>query len=163
MGRLGFALRCFWRALTDPAFAGVVAKSAEPTGQTPKAVDQPKEALQLLAFFQDEGRWIDFLVEDISAFSDEQVGAAARNIHAGCRKALKKLFEITPVLEGEEGEEVTVPKGFSPTSIKLVGQVAGTPPFKGIVRHHGWKVSRAEFPPKNQDPHILAQAEVEIL
>jgi len=103
-----------------------------------------------------------FLQEDISDFEDEQIGAAVRDIHRKSRKVLNDYFAIIPVVKGEEGSNTTVAAGFNPTEIKLVGKVSGHPPFNGVIKHHGWKVSKAKFPPKAQNPSVIAPAEVEI-
>src|SRR5436853_4875235 len=86
--RLGLALRCWWRVLTDPFFAGRVrpildGKEALPTATPtpalpPKPAAPPKptgEALRLLTLLQREGRLVDFLMEDIAGLPDEQIGA----------------------------------------------------------------------------------------
>lgn len=48
-------------------------------------------ALQLLALLQKEARLIDFLQEEVSQFSDEEVGAAARVIHSGGQKSAARI------------------------------------------------------------------------
>lgn len=158
MRRLILAIRCFFRALRDPEFArsaGAKRPAAASKG------DRPVHALEFLALLQEEGRWIDFLREDISQYGDEQVGAAARNIHSGCRKALE-IFSIEPVIESREGEEFEVKAGFDPNACRLVGRVVGNPPFRGIVRHRGWKATDCRFPPAKPDPLVLAPAEIEL-
>ncbi len=125
----------------------------------------PAAALQLLVLLQREGRLVDFLQEDLDAYSDAQIGAAVRSIHQGCRKALLEHLSLKPVIAEPEGQEVTVPEGFDPAAIRLTGHVVGSPPFKGILRHRGWRASRLELPERTpgQDPAIIAPAEVEIL
>ncbi len=120
-------------------------------------------ALQLLGVLQEEGRFVDFLQEDLSPYPDEQIGAAVRGIQQGCRKAVREHLEIEPVLSGTEGEAVTVEPGFDPAAIRLTGNVTGAPPFRGVLRHNGWRVTRASVPARRgHDPHLLAPAEVEI-
>ena len=169
MGKLGLAFRCFFRVLRDPEFAAFCEKPALPAlpkpeekVDTPAKPTHPEEALALLHLLQGEGRLIDFLQEDIEEFEDEQIGAAVRDIHQSCKKELQKLFTIEPVLSGEEGSEATAAEGFDPTEIKLVGDVRGEPPFQGTLKHHGWKVTKAQFPPTPQNPLILAPAEIEL-
>ncbi len=120
---------------------------------------------QLLSIFQKKGRLIDFLFEDISAFDDKQVGSAVRNIHKGCNEVLKEYTEIKPVMKEEEGSEITMEKGFDPSTIRLTGNIVGEPPFKGILRHCGWRISMTKMPdlPKKQDLSIIEPAELEIL
>jgi Domain of unknown function (DUF2760) len=128
-----------------------------PAGPAPDAV-----ALHVLAMLQRDGRLIDFLSEDLNGFSDSEIGAAARTVHAGCRKTLGYV-QLEPVYRDPEGASVTVPPGFDPAAVRLTGNVVGNPPFKGSLRHHGWRATRATFPPPPaHDPHILAPAEVEL-
>ncbi len=121
-------------------------------------------AVQMLAALQREGRLIDFLQEDLSAYEDGQIGAAVRSIHMGCREALKEHMEITPVFEDKEGSTVTIPAGFDTRAIRLTGNVTGNPPFRGVLRHRGWKVEHIRLPQSQEqkDHPVLAPAEVEI-
>jgi hypothetical protein len=121
-------------------------------------------AVQLLALLQREGRLIDFLREDIQPYDDTQVGAAVRTIHQACRQVLAEHLTLEPVLSGQEGDEVIVPKDFDPSAIRLTGNVSGEPPFRGALRHAGWRAVQVKLPgqPSGQDPKIVAPAEVEI-
>jgi uncharacterized protein DUF2760 len=122
------------------------------------------EALHLLSVLQREGRLVDFIEEDLTGFPDAAVGAAARTVHEGCRRAIAELFRIEPVLRDAEGAQVTVERGFDPAAIRLTGGVVGDPPFRGALRHHGWRALEVKLPPPAQgvDPRILAPAEVEL-
>ncbi len=130
----------------------------------PEAPPSPEAAIQMLAALQREGRLIDFLQEEITSYDDGQIGAAVRNIHAGCKEALKEYMEIKPVFQESEGATVTVPPGFDAKAIRLTGNVTGNPPFRGVLRHRGWQVERIRLPQSaEQKGHwILAPAEVEI-
>jgi hypothetical protein len=68
------------------------------------------------------------------------------------------------VIDRGEGEEVTIPAGFDPGAVKLTGNVTGQPPFKGILRHGGWKAGRFNLPELSGtvSPDIISPAEVEI-
>lgn len=125
---------------------------------------QPDAAVQLLALFQRDGRLVDFLREDIQPYDDAQIGAAVRTIHDSCRQVLTEHLTVEPVLNGQEGDEVTVPEGFDPSAIRLIGNVSGEPPFRGVLRHAGWRTTQVKLPdqPSGQDPKIVAPAEVEI-
>jgi Domain of unknown function (DUF2760) len=131
---------------------------------SPAPVREHSEALQVLALLQRDGRLIDFLSESLEGFSDSEIGAAARTVHAGCRKALDAYLDLEPVYGEAEGASVTVAAGFDPSAVRLTGNVVGEPPFKGSLRHHGWRATRTAFPalPQEQDPRILAPAEVEL-
>ncbi|MEW6439539.1 MAG: DUF2760 domain-containing protein [bacterium] len=126
---------------------------------------QPHAAVQILSILQRKGRFIDFLQEDLGPYDDSQIGAAVRSIHQGCKEALTEHLTLRPVVEGEEGAEVNVPPGFNPEAIQLIGDVRGSPPFKGVLRHRGWRVERLELPRRtsgDREENILAPAEVEI-
>lgn len=121
-------------------------------------------ALHLLAILQRDGRLIDFLLEDIAGAGDADVGAGARVVHAGCRKALHQYFTFEPVRKDPEGATVVVDKGFDPAQIRLAGKVGGEPPFQGKLAHGGWKAVDVRLPdrPASVDARIVAPAEVEI-
>jgi hypothetical protein len=121
-------------------------------------------SLALLALLQREGRLVDFLQEDIESFDDADIGAAVRDIHRGCRKVMSDHLTLEAVMPGEEEDSVKVDVGFDPGEIKLVGDVKGEPPFKGVLRHHGWRVTESNFPKLSGDVdrHILAPAQVEV-
>lgn len=148
----------------EPTAAPEAVKEAAKPAPPPKPVEPPEHtALRLLAALQEEGRLIDFLTEDIAPYSDEQVGAATRGIHASCAKALRSYVRLEPVVAGKEDETITVPAGFDPATIRLTGNVQGQPPFTGVLRHAGWKAASATIPPRaGIDPRIIAPAEVEI-
>lgn len=120
--------------------------------------------LHLMSVLQREGRLIDFFAEDLDAYDDAQIGAAVREIHGTCRRVVEKSLSLKPVIQKIEGESVTVPPGFDPGAVKLVGNVTGEPPFTGKLRHRGWMAGKLEMPTfsGSQDPSILAPAEVEI-
>jgi len=143
-----------------PAAPAAVAMAAP----APKPVEPPEHtALRLLATLQEEGRLVDFFSEDITPYSDEQVGAATRGIHETCKKALRGIVTIEPILVGNEGATVTVPAGFDPGAIRVVGNVTGIPPFTGVLRHGGWRVKAVNLPARSGvDPNVIAPAEVEI-
>jgi hypothetical protein len=121
-------------------------------------------ALRLLALLQQEGRFIDFLEEDIDAYNDAQVGAAARTIHSGCRKTLHDRMRIERIYSEEDGTALEVAAGFNPSELRLTGNVHGEPPFKGTLQHGGWRASQVKLPDpaRGIDPMILAPAEIEI-
>lgn len=121
-------------------------------------------ALALLALMQREGRLVDFLQESLDDYDDSDIGASVRDIHRGLKKVLSEHLDIEPVMPGEEDDAVTVPKGFDPGEVRLVGEVNGEPPFKGVLRHHGWRVTKAALPTLSEgvDRHILAPAEIEV-
>jgi len=121
-------------------------------------------ALALLALLQREGRLVDFLREPLDGFSDADIGAAARDVHRGCAKVLAQHLSLEAVMPGAEEAKVTVPKGFDPAEIRLIGEAKGEPPFSGTLRHHGWRVVDAKLPAlaEGVDRTVVAPAEVEL-
>jgi hypothetical protein len=146
-----------------PTLAPVAAPPAPPVPSVP-SVPSAEPALQLLALLQREGRLIDFLEQDIAAFPDADIGAAARVIHDGCRKALRAHAKLAPVRSEEEGARVTLAAGFSPAEVKLSGNVQGHGPYTGVLRHRGWRATDLTLPVPVQgyEPSVLAPAEVEL-
>lgn len=151
------------RWLRDPKFAKGVQDLLEPPPPPPAPKPSPDRIL-ILGLLQREGRLLDFLLEDVAAYSDEQIGAAVRDIHKNCRKALQEHVEIVPVLDKEEGAQVDIPAGFDPSAIRLTGNVTGQPPFKGTLQHHGWRVGDIKIPapPEAADGFVVQPAEVEL-
>lgn len=161
--RLGLGLRIWFNGkLSGQVEQALKALESPPAPAPPERVHAP--ALGLLSALQREGRLLDFLQQDVAGFSDEQVGAAARVVHGGCRKVLQQYFEFEPAAKEAEGSEVTVPKGFDPQRFRLTGNVAGQPPFRGTLRHHGWVAGQINMPVLSEalDPRLVAPAEVEI-
>ncbi len=120
--------------------------------------------LRLLGLLQQSGRLIDFFKEDISQFSDAQVGAAVRKIHDDCAERIEELVTIRSVVEQKEGEKLTIPVGYDPAEYKLVGNVKGEAPFTGTLRHKGWRAHKLQLPKKVVDGsnEIICPAEVEV-
>ena len=118
----------------------------------------------MLALLQRDGRLIDFLAENISAYPDTQLGAAVRTIHETCRQVLDRYVKLEPILDSEEDQPVTVQAGFDPAAIKLIGNVAGQPPVRGLLRHKGWRVKEVNLPPlpPAAGRMVIAPAEVEL-
>jgi Domain of unknown function (DUF2760) len=155
--RFVLALRSFWRILTEPEFALRIEPlfSGRPTGPD----------LRILAVLQRDGRLIDFLEENLDSYTDAQIGAAVRDIHRGCRKSIHEYLTIEPIIDAPEEGRVTVPTDFDPAAIRLVGNVNGSPPFQGVLKHHGWRVKSVQLPvlpATRDDTSVLSPAEVEI-
>lgn len=129
-----------------------------------RATEQVDSALQLLGLLQREARLIDFLQEDIAAYSDADVGGAARLLHAGCRKVLKDSFDLEPIRSEEEGSRITLPAGFDAAAVRVTGNVVGQPPFTGALQHKGWRATAVHLPAltDGHDTRVIAPAEVEL-
>jgi len=188
MSRLFLAWACFFRILFGKKLPPGAVKflpedtlpkqlptpKPKPVDDKPKPVeDKPKlssaqqhkdGALALLALLQREGRLVDFLREPLDGFSDADIGAAARDVHRGCRKVLDQHLSLEAVMPGAEEDKVSVPKGFDPAEIRLVGEAKGEPPFRGTLRHHGWRVVESKLPTLADgiDRAVIAPAEVEL-
>jgi Domain of unknown function (DUF2760) len=120
--------------------------------------------VHLFAVLQREGRLMDFLQEDLSAYQDAQIGAAVRGIHENCRATVNRYLSPEPVMQQGEGESVEITPGFDRHAVKLVGNVVGQPPFRGILRHRGWQLRSVALPDlsETENPDIIAPAEVEV-
>lgn len=177
--RFALAFAAFFRVLFNAAFAGRVARlesayEPEPVHvnvPTPVAPAQPTlreaqtdSALQLLGLLQREGRLIDFLQEDISSYSDAEIGAAARVVHDSVQKALSTHVTLERVKRESEGSRVTIASGFSAHEVRLTGNVVGQAPFTGTLAHAGWRATHVELPKLSPgyDVRVLAPAEVEL-
>ncbi len=131
----------------------------------PSAAAQHRDgALAFLALLQREGRLVDFLRESLDSFSDADIGAAARDVHRGCRKVLDQHLKLEAVMPGAEEDKVTVPKGFDPAEVRIVGEAKGEPPYRGTLRHHGWRATEVKLPTLTEgvDRAVIAPAEVEL-
>ena len=142
-------------------------KDDKPKDDKPRATSaqqQREGALAFLALLQREARFVDFVRDSVDGASDGDIGAAAREVHRGCRKVLDQYVPLEAVMPGEQDERVNVPKGFDPAEVRLVGEAKGEPPYKGTLRHHGWRVVDAKLPAlaEGVDRTVIAPAEVEL-
>jgi hypothetical protein len=175
--RLWLAWLSAFRILFDGRFAAKVA--ALPAADAPEPSAQPEEdlvtpapttqasssdgALQLLSLLQREGRFVDFVEQELGKFSDAEIGAAARLVHEGCRRALHAHARVVNVRSEAEGAALTLERASA--DVKLVGNVAGSAPFHGVLRHRGWRVEQLTLPTLigGHDPKLLAAAELELV
>lgn len=150
-------------AAPAPAPAPAAAPVPAPAPVTLR-VATPDAAMQLLALLQREARLIDFANENIAAYADADIGAAARVVHEGCARVLREHFTIEPVRSENEGARVTLPEGFDAASVRLTGNVVGKAPFTGVLNHRGWRAADVRLPQlaEQHDARILAPAEVEL-
>lgn len=151
------------RYQTDAKFKEAVEKALTPPPPPPPPKPSA-EPLLLLTLMQREGRLLDFLLENVDGADNETLGAGVRSIHQSCQKVLKEHLDMEPVLKAEEKSQVEVPAGFDPSAIRLTGNVTGSPPFKGTLEHHGWRVTKIKLqkPPEGQDAFVVQPAEVEL-
>ncbi|MFL9824375.1 DUF2760 domain-containing protein [Rhodoplanes sp. SY1] len=138
--------------LLDRGRRTAVPATAPAPAPTPAAAPAPPdnrhaaEVVSFLAVLQEKGRLVDFLMDDITGYSDAQVGAAARVVHEGCKAALAEHLVVKPIRTESEGDKVVVPTGYAADDYRLVGKITGQAPFTGTLVHHGWRVERVELP-----------------
>lgn len=162
-GRLMEVLQLGRRLRSDPALAERIAQLLKVSGATGPDRSQAA-AMQLLAMLQEQARLVDFLLEDISNASDAQIGQAVREIHRQARQVLQEHLTFEPILTAKEGENVTIPAGYDPSAIRVLGHVTGTPPYVGQVEHPGWRAREIKLPEQlpGADPRVIQPAIVQI-
>ena len=145
------------KSATAPALSATPPTQLAPS--KPSAVP-----IRFLALLQSEARFFDFLMEDISNFPDDKVGEAVRDIHKKAQAAIKQHLVLEQVLPQAEGSNVTVPVGFDPSAIRVLGNVTGAPPFTGSLQHPGWRVREIKLapPPAGADEFVIQPAEVQL-
>jgi len=176
--RLFLAIRAFFLVLFKREVAQRVAgllssPEAAPVPNEPPAKPKPapapkpvrSEALTLLAALQREARLVDFVKEPLDAYSDAQVGAAARQVHRDCGQVLQRLFDLQPVRTEGEGAAIELPPGFDADRCRVTGNVTGQPPFQGRLVHHGWEARQCQLPAWSGSAaaaKVVAPAEIEV-
>lgn len=161
---LVLATKAFFKALRNKEKAKeFLSGQVEPTQIEQKVVDDPSH-LRLLALLQKSGRLLDFLKEDIGGFTDQQVGAAARQVHHDCASLLEDVVTVRALTEDEEGAQVTVPAGYDPREYNVTGNVSGDAPYQGRLVHRGWRAHKRSLPKQVGESvgEVLFPAEVEI-
>lgn len=162
MSRIFLAFRAFFAILFGHPLPPEL-KPATPPPAPAKAEPQPAYALQLLAILQRDSRLLDFLMEDIAAYEDDQVVAAVRSLHDQARDSLSRYLSLQPVIDGVEGA-YTRPATSDPVAVKFIGNLPAGKPEGGVLRHKGWRAAKVDLPALNpkQDATIIAPAEIEI-
>lgn len=172
MSRISDAFSSFFSILFKGELSPLVAQRygfVKPTVVRPATPAPPPKpqagpadgAVQILAILQRDARLLDFLMEDISAYADDQVGAAVRDVHAQSRQSLERHLKIQPVIDGVEGD-YTKSEGLGAGALKLIGNVppSGKAPG-GVLRHKGWKAEKVDLT-SAAPSNILAPAELEV-
>ena len=186
MQKLGLAFRCFFAVLfggvavdraerllgstlSDEATDTEPTKRQEPSAAAPTPAPPPaksrSDALTLLAALQRESRFLDIVNEPLGDYSDEQVGAAARDVIRDASSVLQRMFDLQPVVAQEEGTSFEVPAGYDPATYRLSGSVVGEAPYEGSLVHHGWRANRCELPEwsgADEAAQVVAPAEIEV-
>jgi hypothetical protein len=171
LNRITQAFRSFFSILFSGVLPADIAQAfgyskVIPIKVTPTAAPKPQSgpadgAVQILSVLQRDARLVDFLMEDISAYSDEQVGAAVRDVQQQSRQSLERYLKLQPVIDGVEGD-FTKTDGLQASQMKLVGNVppSGKAPG-GLLRHKGWKAEKVDLP-SLPPGNVLAPAEIEV-
>ena len=171
MGRILLAFRCFFGILFSGALPAEVAKTLGLSKAAPaaKPVEPPPDhidgAVGLLGILQRDARLVDFLMEDISGYDDDQVGAAVRTVHDQSRDSLLRYVSLTPVIDAVEGAYTsvgTLPAADRSWLVKFIGNVPAQPPDGGTLRHKGWRVEKAGLPAPRRGARVVAPAEIEV-
>ena len=171
MNRILLAFRCFFNILFHGALSAEALGDLKLAHREQAAPAKPGAAsrtpadgaLQILTILQRDSRLVDFLMEDIASYSDDQVGAAVRELHNQCRDSLARYVALLPVIDGVEGTPVQAPSG-DPKAVRFIGNVPATPPSGGTLRHKGWRAAKVDLPglAAKEDTTIVAPAEIEI-
>lgn len=173
MNRIFLAFRSFFNILfhgalstetiSELGLAKPQAAAPKPAAAAPAVRSTSDGALQMLAILQRDSRLVDFLMEDISGYSDDQIGAAVRELHDQCRDSMGRYVTLQPVIDGVEGTFAKAPSA-DPNVVKFVGNVPAKPPSGGTLRHKGWRAAKVDLPsvPAKLDVTIIAPAEIEI-
>jgi hypothetical protein len=172
LNRISQAFRSFFSILFSGVLPADIAQAFGYSKVIPIKVTPPPKpaapaagpndgAVQILSVLQRDARLVDFLMEDISAYSDEQVGAAVRDVQLQSRQTLERYLKLQPVIDGVEGD-FTKTDGLQASQVKLVGNVppSGKAPG-GLLRHKGWKADKVDLP-SLPPGNILAPAEIEV-
>jgi hypothetical protein len=174
LNRIALAFRSFFALLFSGQFSddlvrdlGLMRREAvpppKPAAPPPPVVRTSDGALQMIAILQRDSRLVDFLMEDISGYADDQIGAAVRELHDQCRDSLGRYVKLEPVIDGVEGTYAKSPSK-DPNLVKFIGNVPAKPPEGGTLRHRGWRATKVDLPTlaAKQDAAVVAPAEIEI-
>lgn len=155
----------FQQVLDAKALPAPVPAASKPVAKLTEAKPARSDAISLLASLQREARFVDLVSESLGEYSDEQVGAAAREVLEESGKVIKRMFDLQPISNAAEGIEVATPDKFDPAEFRLTGNVAGEAPFRGTLAHHGWRATKCEVPKwsgSTAAKHVVAPVEIEI-
>jgi len=172
MNRISLAFRSFFSILFSGSLPADIAQAfgyakpapvkAAPVAAPPKPQASAADgAVQMLGILQRDSRLVDFLMEDITAYTDDQVGAAIRDVQVQAKQTLERYLKLQPVIDAVEETTVTT-LGLDSASYKLIGKVpANGKAASGVLRHRGWKAAHVDLPSAKSST-ILAPAELEV-
>lgn len=121
-------------------------------------------AVLVLGLLQSEGRFIDFLQQELTGFDDAEIGGVARVVHRGCGKVLHQYLQVEAIRAEPEGQRVKLAPGFDPSLVKLTGNLGGGESVEGVLRHKGWRAAQVHLPKltDRRGAYVLAPAEIEL-
>jgi hypothetical protein len=153
-----------WRLENRTPVAETQTAPAQNTQAESHAPDSHADIAQLLTLMQQHARLLDFVSEDITHFSDQQVGAVARVVHSGLQKVLRENLSYQAILAQPEQAAIQIPAQFDAQRIRLIGQPQGQGPYQGQLIHGGWQLNQVNLPKRGRDyqANILQPAEVEV-
>jgi len=176
---LGF--RCFWSifrtghlGLSLRQELGLIRVSSEldSTEQhEPVAASEERVrgAIQILRVLQSESGLVDFLTEDLSAYSDLQLAQGVRGMQPMASDALRRAVRLAPVVDKAEGEAQDLPahplECLTNGSLELQGHPQDFETIHGgLLRHRGWRAAEVNLltPPHSQDPTVIHPAVYEV-
>ena len=108
---------------------------------------------------------VDIVKEPLASFSDEQVGAAARDVLSNTAKVLDRIFDLQPLTDQEDGSDIETPADFDASRYSLTGNVSGEAPYQGKLAHHGWEAKKCQLPDwtgSKSSAKVVAPIEIEL-
>ena len=130
------------------------------------------EALTLLSTLQREARLVDLIQEPLDDYTDEQVGAAARDVLRESSKVLNRLFAIQRLSQANEGDPVEIPSNASSAKWKITGKSTknatgdSDATRRGNLVHPGWIATQLAVPQwsgSSDEAIVIAPAEAELI
>ena len=146
--------------------AALEAKTKEATSATAAHGDE-QAVVQFVRNMQERGRLLDFLMADIHALPDQQVGAVARVVHSGLKSLVDDYFSVQAISHAAEGSTIEIPADEIGRSYRLIQSSGDEIPTTGTLVHKGWHAQRIRLPKSQriESPNerlVLAYAEVDI-
>ena len=128
--------------------------------------DKDEVLLDFVELLQSNGRFIDFVMGDISSIDNETVGAASRVVHQGLSGFIGEFMKIEHIRSEVEGQTINVEAGEESFLYNFIGGDDLELPQSGRLIHRGWKVSQMMLPKKTKNRSkadtVVQRAEVEL-
>ncbi len=140
--------------------AALEAKKKEAALASSLGKSDEQAVIQFVRNMQERGRFLDFLMADIHALPDQQVGAVARVVHSGLKSLVDDYFSIQAISTASEGSQIAIPSDEVGRSYRLLQSASDQVPASGILVHKGWQARAIKLP---QSQRIEAEAERRVL